>query len=673
MSQSIHSFSFHRSPLFDERFRLHGVLGRGTFGTVVKAIDTLNPSQPVALKIFHLHHIENERVVERMRNELALARKLTHENILRYDSLSRCADGQLYVSMEFVDGPDLAHLTQLYPPGAMPLNEALALLRQIACGLSSAHQQGVVHRDLKPMNILVTQRGIAKIADFSLAAAIGEGDRGLTRTGEMLGTPYYMAPEQFRARTVDARADIYAFGLVAFEILAGQKAFSSQSLYHLAEMHATQPLPSLRGLRPDVPSWFEQLVVACTEKNPELRPSRMDEVYEKLSDGIASAQCPSLLTPWRLLVRQKGQLMRRRRRVLRAVAGVFAFGMIRLLAGQFPYSAYALSASVSRHLPVLAAAPLRLALAVPPFENDTRLLHRLILNRDTIEEESGVICGLLAGGVSAAADGEDGSGLVLAAIRADSGAVVHALLESGVNPSWRGSDGGSFLHYAILHFRWIAAGKLLELYYHWDTADTSGRTPLHLAAALAPHATFIHLLEARAPNGELLFDRHARTLAGETPLHFATRRTGPDGRAQVLSLLEVSDVRARDSKSRTALQLAIESLRPDIVVAMAPRLSQIDPEVLNLPGDHGYPPIITAARIGLLDEVQALLQAGADSCRLGADGRTLEEVALPSMKDAISQAVEVYRNAHRYVCAGESSRRKTVPAESKVDSTATPN
>jgi eukaryotic-like serine/threonine-protein kinase len=255
------------------RFKVERELGRGGMGAVYLAHDA-QLGETVALKVIaSAVCCDNLGAVERFRREASAARKVTHPNVIRIHDLGSDS-GVVFISMEYFPGMTLAQL--LSRRGALPLDEALEILAQAADGLSAAHRAGVIHRDLKPQNVLVDASRRVKLIDFGLAKS--SFMEGMTATGLILGTPEYMAPEQIRGRPVDARTDVYAFGCVAYHTLCGQPPFRGDSPIAVGFMHCTQTPTPLRQHRPDVPPPLEAAVLRALAKEPAHRFEGVDEM-----------------------------------------------------------------------------------------------------------------------------------------------------------------------------------------------------------------------------------------------------------------------------------------------------------------------------------------------------------------------------------------------------------
>jgi tetratricopeptide (TPR) repeat protein len=271
------------------RFRLDGLLGIGGMGVVYRATD-LDLGVPVAVKLLRGEMAARPGAFERFRQELLLARQVSSPHVLRIHDIARHEDRWL-ISMDLVDGQPLDRL--LDTEGPMPVDRAVELTRQVALGLSAAHARDVVHRDLKPSNILVDAAGQARIGDFGIARSLGTS--GLTGTGAIVGTPDYLSPEQARAQPVDARSDLYALGLLLYEMLSGAPAFAGSTASESLARRMVGPPPPIRSRRADVPGWVEQLLDRLLRSNPTHRLQSADAVVR----AIEQRRVPRDLRPGR--------------------------------------------------------------------------------------------------------------------------------------------------------------------------------------------------------------------------------------------------------------------------------------------------------------------------------------------------------------------------------------
>src|SRR5215470_11548178 len=226
-SSSVDEGRFLPGTVLAGRYRVAGLLGRGGMGEVYRATD-LTLGQAVALKFLPESLARDERALVRFYNEVRIARHVTHPNVCRVYDIGD-VEGVHYISMEFVDGEDLASLLRRI--GRLPVDKALETARQLCAGLAAAHERGVLHRDLKPANIMIDGRGQVMIMDFGLAG-LSEQSQGDVRSG----TPAYMSPEQLAGTEVTFKSDIYALGLVLYELFTGKRAFEAASLMELMDL-----------------------------------------------------------------------------------------------------------------------------------------------------------------------------------------------------------------------------------------------------------------------------------------------------------------------------------------------------------------------------------------------------------------------------------------------------
>ena len=262
------------------RYRVLKKLGEGGMGSVYLA-EQIAINRNVALKILHPDYARDPEFVRRFRQEAKLAASLSHHNIVTIFDFDQADDGSLYIVMEYVAGRSLSAVIKA---GLLDVGTAVRLATQIAEGLRAAHAAGVIHRDIKPENIMVLPGNEIKLMDFGIARLSNvEGVTRLTRSGMIMGTPTYMAPEQIEGGEVGVATDIYAFGVLLYEMLSGQVPFTAPTPGAVLIKHLTEAAPPLRKLRNDIPASLEKVVRQALEKKPERRQRNMDEVVELLS------------------------------------------------------------------------------------------------------------------------------------------------------------------------------------------------------------------------------------------------------------------------------------------------------------------------------------------------------------------------------------------------------
>ena len=265
------------------RYRIISRIGDGGMGTVYLA-DQLSVGRKVALKVLHSEFTSDEEFVTRFRQEARLAASLSDRNVVTVYDFAQTDDGRLFIAMEYVNGRTLSDVIK--QDGALSLARVVRLASRIASGLRAAHRAGVVHRDIKPQNILVV--GAAgeeevKLTDFGIARMrdVGSGAR-LTRASVIMGTPEYMAPEQIQDAEVSEKTDIYAFGIVLYEMVSGDVPFSARTPAAVLTKHLQERPRPLGERRHGSPPELERLVMQTLEKDPADRPSDMSEVVKKL-------------------------------------------------------------------------------------------------------------------------------------------------------------------------------------------------------------------------------------------------------------------------------------------------------------------------------------------------------------------------------------------------------
>ena len=245
------------------RYVVEQVLGRGGMGTVYSVVDGTD-GQRRALKVVHSAVLEGPEGLDRFRREVELLSRVRHPAVPAV--LGWGTDGgEAYYVTELIDGSDLK--TEIRRLGLVPPRDAARLASEIADALHAAHLAGVIHRDVKPQNVMLGADGRIHLVDFGIARSVGRGTRILTGTGITLGTPEYMSPEQFDTPRVDARSDIYSLGVLLFEMLTGGLPFTGDSPVAVAISHRTEVPRDVRTLRPDVPAWLARIVATCLEKD----------------------------------------------------------------------------------------------------------------------------------------------------------------------------------------------------------------------------------------------------------------------------------------------------------------------------------------------------------------------------------------------------------------------
>src|SRR5688500_3745732 len=251
-------------------YRIAHLVGAGGMGRVYKGV---NPSirSRVAIKVLSHECSQRPDLIDRFFAEARAVNLIRHESIVNVLDLSKLADGRPYIVMEYLDGAPLGGV--IAQRGRLPAGTLARLINEVLSALGAAHEKGVVHRDIKPDNIFVTLQGRAKILDFGIAKLTAEHRDAPdpTRAGSLLGTPHYMSPEQAQSRPVDARADLYAIGIIPYEGTTGRKPFTGGSVYEILRGHIELPPVPPRQMAPDLPPMLEQVILRALEKDPAHR------------------------------------------------------------------------------------------------------------------------------------------------------------------------------------------------------------------------------------------------------------------------------------------------------------------------------------------------------------------------------------------------------------------
>jgi tetratricopeptide (TPR) repeat protein/TolB-like protein/tRNA A-37 threonylcarbamoyl transferase component Bud32 len=262
---------------FGPRYRIEALLGQGGMGRVYKAYDK-DLDRVVALKVVRHGVMGETDALKRFKQELILASKISHKNILRIHDMGDVGDTK-FITMAYVEGQDLHGILQDNPK--LPMDRILKFSVQLAGALAAAHAEGVVHRDLKPQNILVNKDDQIFVSDFGLAKSFEEGAIGMTRTGAFLGTPRYMSPEQVEGKPADQRSDLYAFGLILYEMVTGDVPFTGETTLKVMYQRIQEKPKSPKLVNPELPNWLVRIIMRCLERDPA---ARYQSAYEILAD-----------------------------------------------------------------------------------------------------------------------------------------------------------------------------------------------------------------------------------------------------------------------------------------------------------------------------------------------------------------------------------------------------
>jgi len=290
-SDSFDGARFIPGTVLEDRYRIVAMAGRGGMGEVYRAED-LKLSQTVALKFLPESIAQDGAALARLHREVRIARQVSHPNVCRVFDIGE-AGGVPFLTMEYVDGEDLA--TLLRRIGRLPSDKAIEIARRLCAGLAAAHDHGVIHRDLKPANVMIDGRGKVRITDFGLAGVVGSFEAGESGAG----TPAYMAPEQLAGKDPSVQSDIYALGLVLYEVFTGKRAFDAATPAELRRQHELSSPTKPSVLVKDIDPIVERVILRCLEKDPGRRPASALLVAAALPGGdplaaaLAAGETPS--------------------------------------------------------------------------------------------------------------------------------------------------------------------------------------------------------------------------------------------------------------------------------------------------------------------------------------------------------------------------------------------
>jgi len=277
------ALELHTGSIIAGRYEILEELGRGGMGQVFRVRDR-ELSEEVALKTLRRRPEMTEEAKSRFMREIKLSRRITHPNVVRVYDFGVWRE-TLFLTMEYIPGKTLSQWVKEGAHGRANLRQKVEILRGVAAGLTEAHKMGVIHRDLKPQNVILTPAGIPKVLDFGIAYADVEESGDLTQEGHFVGSPKYVSPEQIQGLPLDPRSDVYSLGLLAYFLLTGQDAFSGDKsgLILLKQLKEMPPPPS-RFAR--LPPTLDRLVMNCLNKKPEERPASLEEVSRHLKEIV---------------------------------------------------------------------------------------------------------------------------------------------------------------------------------------------------------------------------------------------------------------------------------------------------------------------------------------------------------------------------------------------------
>lgn len=519
--------------IIDTRYEPIRILGSGANGQVILVRDRELEHSLIAIKLLYPHLVFKESSFARFRTETKLTMQLSHPNILPAYGLSRTRDGTIYLKLAFNDGPTLAQVLEANECG-LALDWAIRIIGEIASGMEHAHRRGVIHRDLKPANILLDASGAARISDFGVAQVI-RAETSFTRYGDIIGTPQYMAPEVMNSQPADPRADIYSFGVIAFEILTGQAPYRANTFWELAEQVCEGRAPVILELRPDVPEALASLIQRCLRVNKAERVSSFSEILAEY--------------PFPLRGESASEMPQRMSAELHSAVTDEPVGFNRIVRRRMQqHFERLLSAAIWSSLILLLLLPPQLnpdashkyATAVVYLERQVgrpleslRLLAAMPIDMVWPEvawsyQPMGAFYSttFVAAGYPTGIKTADGGTPLHGSVRTVNLGLSKRLLEAGADPNAQMPDGSTPLLLAILGNDSATAERLLKYGASPNISRRDGLTPLMLAASRGRVELVSKLLQAAA-------DATRIDQKGSSALHYAIRA----GSAEVVSLL----------------------------------------------------------------------------------------------------------------------------------------
>ncbi len=275
------------------RYRLENEIGGGGMALVYRAVDTLL-DRTVAIKMLRPQYVGDSQFVSRFRQEAMSAAKLSHPNIVNLYDVG-VENNEYYIVMEYVDGPTLKDIILERAP--LPISEVVDITDQICAALEHAHEHHIIHRDIKPHNILLTKNGIVKVADFGIARAVTGDTITDFQATTVLGSVHYISPEQARGGSTDVRSDIYSLGIVMYEMLTKELPFSGESPVSVALKHLRDRFVEPRELNRKIPQSIENIVLKCLVKSPDMRYQNMAAMQADLADALVHPNVPKFSMP----------------------------------------------------------------------------------------------------------------------------------------------------------------------------------------------------------------------------------------------------------------------------------------------------------------------------------------------------------------------------------------
>lgn len=585
----------------DSRFRIEEFLGSGAFGEVYRASDTALRGETVAIKILYPHLLHRPAIIERFRNEVKVARSLSHPNIIRVFEWGQSSAAGCYFVMEYVRGVSLRRLMEGQPKGRLPIGNVVRVLAEVSDALRYAHREGIIHRDLKPDNILIDESGNSRVLDFGLARALEE-DLGLTKTGESLGTAYYMSPEQFRGELSSPAVDLYALGIMGYELISGSRPFLADVYFELANQHVKEPLPAIPA-ECSAPSWLEEIIQRCCQKLPADRSMSAEEIFQKLFEHLEVGQLRThdeLVRQWKRSEQRRNRENRRKRllfilaaSVLQFLLFIFGFALFCRVNTRQWEALVEVVYPLERRFGSTLFWPLRAVAGIPASSLEPQAIERSYQNWNRFSSERNereaahwlTITNTLVrlGDNLQFKVGQDGETFLNKIMSSGPEDTLRAYFAAGGDPNVKDNSGRPMAHVSAYSLNY----SILSVYLEQDrfdpnATDKEGWDLLHIMAKTKNPTLF-----SAAINHPRTLTANRRNIHGYTPLHLVLL---PDNPAQI----EMTNTLMKSSKvdptirfpapdGRSPLEFAIDYLSAEVVELLLRRNDSFD--LLRSPGE----------------------------------------------------------------------------------------
>lgn len=506
---------FNIGSIIAKRYEVLRLLGNGSMGSVMQVMDKLLDSEVMAMKILFPHLALDVVSFSRFKNEVAVARKLGHPNVVQLYDFGEAGGGYYFITMEYLSGGNLTDEIYTLRREYLNFKEVLRIVREIASGIAYAHSKGIIHRDLKPDNILLDDWREVKIADFGLARLMGV-DNSFTSAGETVGTPYYMAPEQLSGDEVDARSDIYSLGLIAYELAVGRRMFLEDNYLQLARQHFNEPVPDFATKESGIPKWYEEFVKKCSAKKPEERFQSAYEIVDLINQKFP--QSPSKNTKIPAILSFSASAKDKKEKSF--IGKIFGVIFVSIFAVVFTFVYYSTPWVRGKAISLIQNTPV-----AKYFGNKVNLT------------EKDLYTAIKLGDVDS----------------------LRIFLGAGFDLNLQNENGQSLLHLAIISKQVKVVEALIEVGANIDITDDNKVSPLMLAAKNADSEVVSLLLKHNA-----LTD--FKDSDSKTPLIYAVSVNN-------LSIVEALirariDVNVPDNEGKTAIFYAVENPNSEIVEAL---------------------------------------------------------------------------------------------------------